>query len=266
MHLKHITQELPGKIIYEGPAPGQNLHYFTDTFYCSQAKKSIEIPGKGAIINRISALLFSRLKALGIPSHFLRPINMRKSLMLSTIPVPIKVVVRTCALGTYAKNYGLNEGKIFDRPTLEFYALTSNSPLISENQILSFDWLSAEELEDLQTFIAQLTCFFRGLLSGIGFHLMETTFSIGKCHEEEEESMFVLIDELSPETFCVMDIETKECFGSHFILASSYEPCIHYQKIATRLGIYLGGPSLSRIIPFSSVSTNSTKKTLHPAS
>ena len=88
------------KILYEGPEPGTLIQYFKDDATAFNAQKKGVIAGKGVINNRVSEHVFTRLAHIGIPTHFIRRLNMREQLIRQVEIVPIEVIVRNVAAGS----------------------------------------------------------------------------------------------------------------------------------------------------------------------
>lgn len=264
MNSRRIIEETAEKIVYEPKkkgVSGQVCHYYKDTYRCPETGADIEIPGRGAMVNRFSALMFSRLRLAGIESHFLQAVNMRESMMRETQPFPLKAVLRLAATGTFAKQHQLLEGQALDRPIIDFYRSTgAGDILVSESQLVSFGFLEAEDLEDIGHSFIRTVDVLRGMFLGVGMNLMEITLSLGRIFSDEEDSdedspggeALLLTGEISPETLCVMDLETNDFWGEKYLFSRSEHPAhMHYQKLASRMGVHLGGPLTSRVIPFS---------------
>ena len=98
------------KILYEGPEPGTVIVHFKDDATAFNAQKKAVIEGKGVLNQRISEYIFTRLNELGIPTHFMRSLNMREQLVREVEIIPLEVVVRNVAAGSLAKRLGLEEG------------------------------------------------------------------------------------------------------------------------------------------------------------
>ena len=98
------------KILYEGPEPGTLIQYFKDDATAFNAQKKGTISGKGVLNNRISEHVFTLLGLIGIPTHFIRRLNMREQLVRQVEIIPIEVVVRNVAAGSIAKRFGIEEG------------------------------------------------------------------------------------------------------------------------------------------------------------
>ena len=95
------------KILYEGPEPGTIIVHFKDDATAFNAQKKAVIDGKGVLNQRISEFMFTRLNELGIPTHFIRSLNMREQLVREVEIIPLEVVVRNVAAGSLAKRLGL---------------------------------------------------------------------------------------------------------------------------------------------------------------
>lgn len=109
------------KTLYEGPEPGTVIQYFKDDATAGNGAKHDVIAGKGVLNNRISAHLMTKLEGIGIPTHFMRSINMREQLVREVEIIPLEVVVRNIAAGSLCKRLGVEEGTILQRPLVEYY-------------------------------------------------------------------------------------------------------------------------------------------------
>ena len=109
------------KILYEGPEPGTLIQYFKDDATAFNAQKRGTISGTGVFNNKISEHIFVALKAIGVPTHFIRRLNMREQLIRQVEIVPIEVVVRNVAAGSLSKRLGIEEGTQLPRTIIEYY-------------------------------------------------------------------------------------------------------------------------------------------------
>ena len=110
MNRRRRIYEGKAKILYEGPEPGTLIQFFKDDATAFNKKKHDVIDGKGVLNNRISEFIFTKLNILGIPTHFVRRINMREQLIREVEIIPIEVVVRNVAAGSLCKRLGLESG------------------------------------------------------------------------------------------------------------------------------------------------------------
>ncbi|MGH6962101.1 MAG: phosphoribosylaminoimidazolesuccinocarboxamide synthase, partial [Dongiaceae bacterium] len=130
------------KVLYEGPEPGTLVQYFKDDATAFNNQKRGTITGKGVLNNRISEYLMTRLNEAGVPTHFLRRLNMREQLIREVEIIPLEVVVRNVAAGSLSKRFGLAEGTALPRSIVEFYYKSDElgDPMVSEEHITAFGW------------------------------------------------------------------------------------------------------------------------------
>lgn len=245
MEHKKILTQVPGRTIYEGKKSGEVYHYFTDVCVCPLTNAITEIPGKGALNHRISAFLFSKLNILGVPTHFIRTVSMRESLMHATNSLPFEIMVRCCVGKNLQKRFSIQEEKILNPPVIEYFCSKEKNHL-SESIILALEWIDPEELDNLYALVIKAVHFLQGIFIGAGLNLVEVILNIG-CSAQES---YFITGQFSPETLCVWDLEERKYFGYPEIFSEEVDPITHYKKIANRLGVHFGGLITSQIIPF----------------
>ena len=174
MNRRRQIYEGKAKILYEGPEPGTLIQYFKDDATAFNAQKKGTINGKGVINNRISEHVFTLLANIGIPTHFIKRLNMREQLVRQVDIIPIEVVVRNVAAGSLSKRLGVEEGTQLSRTILEYYYKDDalGDPLITEEHIACFGWASPEELHDIADMAIRINDFMSGLFAGIGIRLV----------------------------------------------------------------------------------------------
>jgi phosphoribosylaminoimidazole-succinocarboxamide synthase len=133
------------KILYEGPEPGTLIQYFKDDATAFNAQKKGTINGKGVLNNRISEHVFTLLGNIGVPTHFIRRLNMREQLIRQVEIVPIEVVVRNVVAGSPRQALGIEEGTPLPRTIVEYYFKDDalGDPMVTDEHILCFGWASA---------------------------------------------------------------------------------------------------------------------------
>ncbi len=151
MSRRRRIYEGKAKVLYEGPEPGTLVQYFKDDATAFNAKKKEQIEGKGVLNNRISEYLFTQLNGLGIPTHFIKRLNMREQLIHEVEIIPIEVVVRNVAAGSISKRLGLEEGTPLPRSIIEFYYKSDelDDPMVTEEHIAAFGWAAPQELDEI---------------------------------------------------------------------------------------------------------------------
>jgi len=140
MNRRRRIYEGKAKVLYEGPEPGTLIQHFKDDATAFNAKKHEVIDGKGVLNNRISEFVFQNLNDIGVPTHFIRRLNMREQLIREVEIVPLEVVVRNVAAGSLSTRLGIEEGTQLPRSIIEFYYKNDelNDPMVSEEHITAF--------------------------------------------------------------------------------------------------------------------------------
>ena len=227
------------KILYQGPEPGTILQYFKDDATAFNNEKKGTITGKGVLNNRISEFLMLRLAEIGVPTHFVRRLNMREQLVLEVEIIPVEVVIRNIAAGQFTQRFQVEEGTSLPRSIVEFYykADELNDPMVSEEHITAFGWATPQDIDDMMALALRVNDYMTGLFTGIGLKLVDFKLEFGRLYEESGEVRVVLADEISPDSCRLWDIETNDKMDKDRFrhdLGSVEEA---YQEVARRLGI-----------------------------
>ncbi len=226
------------KILFEGPQPGTLVQYFKDDATAFNNKKKGVITGKGVLNNRISEYLMLRLAEIGIPTHFVRRLNMREQLVREVEIIPIEVVVRNVAAGSISKRLGIKEGENLPRPIVE-YCLKNDDlddPMITEEHIAAFNWATTQDLDDMVQLALRINDFLSGLFLGVGLKLVDFKLEFGRLWEDEEMRI-VLADEISPDSCRLWDIKTNERLDKDRFRKDMGKVEEAYQEVARRLGV-----------------------------
>src|SRR5213596_4269180 len=151
MSRRRRIYEGKAKTLFEGPEPGTIVQYFKDDATAFNNQKKGTITGKGVINNRISEFLMTKLGEIGVPTHFIRRLNMREQLIRQVEIIPLEIVVRNVAAGSLSKRLGIEEGTQLPRTIIEYYYKDDalGDPLVSEEHIACFGWASQEEMHDI---------------------------------------------------------------------------------------------------------------------
>ncbi len=238
------------KILYEGPEPGTVVVHFKDDATAFNAQKKDVIDGKGVINNRISEFIFTRLNEMGIPTHFLKRLNMREQLVREVEIIPIEVVVRNVAAGTLSKRLGIEEGTPLPRTLIEFCYKKDElgDPLVAEEHIMAFGWATPQELDDMMTMAIRINDFMSGLFMGIGIKLVDFKLEFGRQYEGDMVRT-VLADEISPDSCRLWDVKTDEKLDKDRFRRDLGGLVEAYQEVARRLGIMNGNEPSERTKP-----------------
>ncbi len=226
------------KILFEGPEPGTLVQYFKDDATAFNAQKKGTITGKGVLNNRISEFLMQRIAEIGVPTHFVRRLNMREQLIREVEIIPIEVVVRNIAAGSLATRLGIAEGTRLPRSIVEYYYKNDalNDPMVSEEHISAFGWASAQDMDDIVHMTLRINDFLTGLFLGVGISLVDFKVEFGRLWEGEEMRI-VLADEISPDNCRLWDTKTNEKMDKDRFRRDLGKVEEAYQEVAKRLGI-----------------------------
>ena len=248
MNRRRLVFEGRGKTLYEGPEPGTLIQHFKDDAAAVDAnavpgKATAVVEGKGALNNRITEYLFQRLGDIGVPTHFIRRVNMREQLIREVEIVPLEVVVRNIAAGEFAKRLGLTVGMQLPRSIIEFHFKSQelNSPLVTEEHITAFGWAAPQEIDELMALSLRINDFMSGLFLGIGIKLVEFKVEYGRLWENDVMRI-VLADEISPDNCKLWDAKSGEPLDKDAVNGSASGPVEAYQEVARRLGVLTEAP------------------------
>jgi len=242
MNRRRQIYEGKAKILYEGPEPGTLIQYFKDDATAFNAQKKGTINGKGVINNRISEHVFTLLGNIGIPTHFIKRLNMREQLVRQVEIVPIEVVVRNVAAGSLSKRLGVEEGTQLSRTILEYYYKDDalGDPLITDEHIACFGWASQEEMHDIADMAIRINDFMSGLFAAIGIRLVDFKLEFGRVWENDF-ARIILADEISPDGCRLWDMASGEKLDKDRFRRDLGGEVEAYQEVARRLGLLPDG-------------------------
>ncbi|WP_144184029.1 phosphoribosylaminoimidazolesuccinocarboxamide synthase [Elioraea rosea] len=226
------------KILFEGPEPGTLVQYFKDDATAFNAQKKGVITGKGVLNNRISEFIMMRLAEIGVPTHFVRRLNMREQLIREVEIIPLEVVVRNVAAGSMSTRLGIPEGTALPRSIIEYYYKNDQlgDPMVAEEHITAFGWASVQDLDDIMALALRVNDFLTGLFLGVGIRLIDFKLEFGRLWENEEMRI-VLADEISPDSCRLWDTKTNEKLDKDRFRRDLGKVEEAYQEVARRLGI-----------------------------
>ena len=204
-----------GQLLYEGKAKRLyatediNILFvaYKDSATAFNGEKKAEIDGKGLLNNRITSLIFGKLKEAGIASHFVKQISDTEQLVRKVDIIPIEVVVRNIAAGSLAKRLGFEEGTPLKRPIVEFYYKDDNlgDPMITTEHIEILGIAKEDEVQQLYTKALQVNAVLKPMFAEVGVELIDFKLEFGRTSDGE----VLLADEISPDTCRLWDAQTK---------------------------------------------------------
>ena len=226
------------KILYEGPEPGTLVQYFKDDATAFNAEKKDIIEGKGVLNNRLCEFFMMGLTQIGIPTHFIKRLNMREQLIRQVEIVPLEVIVRNIAAGTMAKRMGMEEGTPLPRPIVEFSYKDDSlgDPLVPEEYIIAFGWASQQDMDDIVSLALRVNDWMSGVMFGVGIKLVDFKIEVGRVWDNEFPRL-ILADEISPDSCRLWDIETGQKLDKDVFRRDLGSLSDAYTDVARRLGV-----------------------------
>ena len=226
------------KILYEGPEPGTIVQYFKDDATAFNAEKRDVIDGKGVLNNRLCEFFMVGLNSIGVPTHFMKRLNMREQLVRACEIIPLEVIVRNYAAGTMAKRLGIEEGTALPRPIVE-YCYKDDSlgdPLVTEEHIAAFGWASQQDMDDILSLALRVNDFMSGLMYGVGIKLVDFKIEIGRVYDGDYQRLIVA-DEISPDSCRLWDMESGRKLDKDVFRRDLGDLADAYTEVARRLGV-----------------------------
>ena len=230
--------ECKAKILYEGPEPGTIVQYFKDDATAFNAEKKDVIEGKGVLNNRLSEFFMTGLNNIGVPTHFLKRLNMREQLVRSCEIVPLEIIVRNFAAGSMSKRLGLEEGTALPRPIVEYCYKDDKlgDPLVTEEHIAAFGWASQQDMDDILSLSLRVNDYLSGLMYGVGIKLVDFKIEVGRVYDGDFQRLIVA-DEISPDSMRLWDIETGQKLDKDVFRRDLGSLTDAYTEVARRLGV-----------------------------
>ena len=233
------------KILYEGPEPGTLIQYFKDDATAFNAEKKAVIEGKGVINNRISEHVMTRLNAIGVQNHFIRRLNLREQLIREVEIIPLEVVCRNVAAGSFSQRFGQAEGQPLPRSIIEFYLKDDKlgDPMVTEEHITAFNWASTQEIDDMMALTLRVNDYLSGMFGAVGITLVDFKVEYGRMWENDYARV-ILADEISPDSCRLWDSATNEKLDKDRFRRDMGDVIESYTEVARRLGIMKEMPTV----------------------
>ena len=208
MERRSQLYEGKAKKVYETDDPNLLIVSYKDDATAFNGLKKGTITGKGEINNKMSNLLMQYLEKNGIPTHFVKEISDRDTMVKKVSIVPLEVIVRNIAAGSFSKHYGVEEGAVFDQPTIEFSYKNDElgDPLINEYHAMALKLATRDEIETIKAYSFKIDKLLKDFWLTCGITLVDFKLEFGKTADGD----IVLADEISPDTCRLWDSATGE--------------------------------------------------------
>ena len=231
-----------GVQLYEGKAkkvfatdnPDILIVDYKDDATAFNGEKKGTIVGKGAINNRMTNYLFQMLEKEGIPTHFIEELSDRETAVKKVSIVPLEVIVRNVAAGSFSKRLGIEEGTEFTEPTIEFSYKndTLGDPLINDYFARALDLATWEEIESIKKYAFKINEVLKAYFLKVDLRLIDFKIEFGRYDDK-----IILADEISPDTCRLWDVHTNEKLDKDRFRRDLGNVEEAYQEVMKRLGL-----------------------------
>ncbi|PWM40744.1 MAG: phosphoribosylaminoimidazolesuccinocarboxamide synthase [Clostridiales bacterium] len=208
MTKKEQLYEGKAKKVYATEDAGLVIVSYKDDATALDGLKKGTIVGKGVVNNRMSNFLMQLLEKEGVPTHYVEELNERETVVKKVSIVPLEVIIRNISAGSFAKRYGVEEGIVFKRPTIEFSYKNDDlhDPLINDDHALALGLASEEEIKCIREMAFKVNDVLRAYFKTLGVKLVDFKLEFGRLGN----GTIVLADEISPDTCRFWDEKTNE--------------------------------------------------------
>lgn len=208
MDKKELVYEGKAKKVFKTDNPDLLIVDYKDDATAFNGLKKGTITGKGVINNQMSNFLMQIIEKDGVPTHFVEELSERETLVKSVKIVPLEVIVRNIAAGSFAKNYGVDEGVVFDEPTVEFSYKNDDlgDPLMAPSHAIALKLVTKDELNLITEYALKVNAILKSFWLERGVMLVDFKIEFGKT----ADGTIILADEISPDTCRLWDSETGE--------------------------------------------------------
>lgn len=233
MEKRELLYEGKAKRLYATEDKEVVLVEFKDSATAFNGEKKSEIAGKGALNNQITSLLFAKLKEEGIPSHFIEKISEREQLVKKVTIIPLEVVIRNTAAGSFSKRLGVEEGTPLKKPIVEFYYKDDalGDPLLTEDHIEELEIASRDEVDILKEKALEVNQVLATFFKELDVNLIDFKLEFGKT----TDGSILLADEISPDNCRLWDAKTNEKMDKDVFRRDLGSLTDAYEKILAKL-------------------------------
>ena len=239
MEKKEQLYEGKAKKVFATEDPHLLIVQYKDDATAFNGLKKGTIVGKGIINNQMSNRLMAMLESEGVPTHFVKELSQRETLVKKVSIVPLEVIVRNIAAGSFSKRYGVDEGVVFDQPTIEFSYKNDElgDPLLNTKHALALKVATPEEIETIERYSLKINEVLKSCWLSCGVILVDFKLEFGRL----ANGTIVLADEISPDTCRLWDSKTHEKLDKDRFRRDLGGVEEAYAEIMKRLETKLGG-------------------------
>jgi len=228
------------KTVYATDDPQRLVMHYRDDVSAFDGVKLAKLDLKGETNNKINAFVMGKLAAAGVPTHFVRMLNERESLVKAMKMVPVECVVRNVCAGSMAKRYGIEEGRKLGEPIFEFFLKSDalHDPLCNDDHIRVLGWASQHEIDEMRALTHQVNAVLKPLFAAAGIDLVDYKLEFGHPTDDPTGPL-VLGDEFTPDGCRLWDATTGEKLDKDRFRRDLGDVIGHYRQVAQRIGVPL---------------------------
>lgn len=208
--MQKLEQIYEGKAkkVYKTDDPELYIVDYKDDATAFNGLKKGTIAGKGVINNQMSNRLMQIIEQKGVPTHFVKELSERETLVKKVSIVPLEVIVRNIAAGSFSKRYGVDEGMVFEEPVIEFSYKNDalGDPLLNTDHALALKVATRAEIDTIKRYALQVNSILKAFWAECGVTLVDFKLEFGKT----ADGSIILADEISPDTCRLWDSATGE--------------------------------------------------------
>lgn len=233
---RELLYEGKAKVVYTSDTADALILHFKDDTSAFDGEKVEQLARKGEVNNAFNAFIMEYLQSEGVPTHFIRRLDARESLVRRLDMIPVECVVRNRAAGSLTKRLGIEEGRVLEPPTLEFFLKNDalHDPMINTSHIRTFGWATAEEVEAMRRWTMRVNTLLKALFAKAHLILVDFKLEFGRFQGE-----LYLGDEFSPDGCRLWDAHSLEKMDKDRFRRNLGGVVEAYLEVAQRLGVPL---------------------------
>jgi phosphoribosylaminoimidazole-succinocarboxamide synthase len=225
------------KTVYSTDDPNLLVMHYRDDVSAFDGAKLAQLERKGETNNKFNAYIMGKLAAVGVPTHFVRVLNERESLVRAMKMIPIECVVRNICAGSMAKRYGIEEGTRLPEPIFEFFLKSDalHDPLVNDDHIRVLGWATSAEIEQMKALTHKVNAVLKPLFADAGLDLVDYKLEFGHPKDDPGGAL-VLGDEFTPDGCRLWDRATRDKMDKDRFRRDLGNVIEKYREVAQRIG------------------------------
>lgn len=231
--MKELLYEGKAKQVYKADDDDCLIIKYKDTATAFNGVKKVDFAGKGKLNCTISNMIFKNLEKEGIPTHFIKEIDDITILVKKVQIVPLEVIVRNIAAGSFVARYGAKEGVVFDEPIVEFSYKEDalNDPLINNMHIVALKLATKQELQIITDYALKVNEYLKKFFLKGNMKLVDFKIEFGRT----KDGTIILADEISPDSCRLWDVITNQKLDKDVFRKGIGDLITTYQEVLGRI-------------------------------